>query len=410
MNNFVRIYPNEKAALRIALTFICLMVLSQVVSAQNTYAAYLDLSYVDDGNVAHKLDLYVPNGATAPIPLIVFIHGGGWQSGDKQLGPNSYPLRYARNGYAVASINYRLSSEAIFPAQIYDCKAAIRWLRANAAEYNLDATRIGAWGPSAGGHLASLLGTSNDVTNLEGTVGGNTQFSSRVQAVVDWYGVIDFLQQDALLTQNGCPNPNHNSPNSPESRLMGCAIQTCPEAVQTANPMTYVTPDDPPFFIEHGTADCTSAPGQSQIFQTLFQSVGHDSSFISLQGEGHGGPQFLTESNLALIDAFWNAKLRQPVNPLINSLKVYRKSAEVNYFRPGALGSLYRISVFGVNFQPDTKVLINGIEKGISFKNANEIIIYGLIGRIPSSGEIKIQTRNSNGRFSNVLRTEIRSE
>lgn len=238
MKNFVRICPNGKTALKIVLSFICLVVLSQIVSAQNTYATYPDLSYVNDGNNAHKLDLYVPNGAASPVPLIVFIHGGGWQSGDKQLGPNSYPLRYARSGYAVASINYRLSDEAIFPAQIYDTKAAIRWLRANAAQYNLDATRIGAWGPSAGGHLASLLGTSNDVTDLEGTLGGNTQHSSRVQAVVDWYGPIDFLRQTALLTQNGCPNPNHDSSDSPESRLMGCAIQTCPDAVRRANPMT----------------------------------------------------------------------------------------------------------------------------------------------------------------------------
>lgn len=410
MKNFVRIRPNGKTLLKFALSFVCLAVLSQAVSAQNTYTTYLDLSYVDDGNPAHKLELYVPSGASSPVPLIVFIHGGGWQDGDKQLGPNSYPLRYARNGYAVASINYRLSDEAIFPAQIYDCKAAIRWLRANAARYNLDATRFGAWGPSAGGHLASLVGTSNDVADLEGTLGGNLQFSSRVQAVVDWYGVIDFLQQDALLAQNGCPNRNHNAPDSPESRLMGCAIQSCPDAVRRASPITYVTPDDPPFFIEHGTADCTSAPGQSQIFQTLFQSVGHDSSLTVLQGAGHGGPQFLTESNLALVDAFLNDKLKLPVNPLVNSIKVYRKSAEVSYFRPGALGRLYRISVFGANFQPDTKVLINGVERGVSFINANEVIVYGLMGRIPSSGEMKIQIRNSNGRFSNVLRTEVRSE
>jgi acetyl esterase/lipase len=350
MNNFVAVLFSEKTILKIALSLVFLALLSQIAAAQNTYATHTNLSYVDDGNVSHKLDLYVPNGAASPVPLIVWIHGGGWQSGDKQLGQNSHPLRYARMDYAVASINYRLSGEAIFPAQIYVCKAAVRWLRANAAKYNLDPTRFGAWGQSAGAHLASLLGTSNAVTDLEGNIDGNLQHSSRVQAVVDWYAPLDFLQQDVLLAQNGCPNPNHNSPDSPESRLMGCAIQTCPDAVRRANPMTYLTTDDPPFFIEHGTADCTAAPGHSRIFQNLLQSAGHDSILVFLQDEGHGGPQFTAESNLALVDAFWNAKLRQPVNPLANSIKVYRKSLKLNYFRAGSLGSLYRIFVFGVNF------------------------------------------------------------
>jgi hypothetical protein len=191
---------------------------------------------------------------------------------------------------------------------------------------------------------------------------------------------------------------------------MGCPIQSCPDAVRRANPMTYLTPDDPPFFIEHGTADCTSAPGHSQIFQNLLQSIGHDSSLTILQGAGHGGPQFTAESNLVLVDAFWNVKLKQSVNPLINSIKIYRKSSEVNHFRAGSLGSLYRIFVVGINLQADAKVLINGVEKGFSLKNGNEIVIYGLKGRIHPSGEIEIQIRNSNGRFSNVLRTVIRWE
>lgn len=410
MNNFFAVLSGKKTALKIVLLFVCLVFSSQIVAAQNTYTTYPNLSYVDDGNVRHKLDLYVPNNTTSPVPLIVWIHGGGWQSGDKQLGPNSHPLRYARMGYAVASINYRLSDEAIFPAQIYDCKAAIRWLRANAAQYNLDASRFGVWGQSAGGHLASLVGTSNDVPDLEGTLGGNLQHSSRVQAVVDWYGPIDFLQQTALLTENGCPNPNHDSPDSPESRLIGCAIQTCPDAVRRANPMTYLTVDDPPFFIEHGTADCVSAPGQSRIFQNFLQSAGHDSSLTILQGAAHGGPQFTAESNLVLVDAFWNGKLRQPITPLINGVKVYRKNLEVNRFRPGTLGSLYRISVFGINLQADSKVFINGIEKLASFVNANEIVVRGLPGKISSPAKIIIQIRNSNGRFSNVWSSAARSQ
>ena len=172
--------------------------------------------------------------------------------------------------------------------------------------------------------------------------------------------------------------------------------------------MTYITKDDPPFFIEHGTADCTVPPGQSQIFQTLFQNVGHDSSLTFLQSAGHGGALFVTEPNMLLVDAFWNAKLRQPINPLIKSIKVYRKNAEVNHFRAGSLGSLYRIAVLGINLQADSRVLINGIEKGASFVNEGEIVVYGLRGKIPSAGEMSIQIRNSNGRFSNVSKIEIR--
>jgi acetyl esterase/lipase len=411
MNIFDAAPLKGEVFLKIALMFICfLFVVPQSVRAQ-TFTTFSNLSYVNDGNVRHRLDLYVPNGATGPVPLIIWIHGGGWQSGDKSLNPNGHQLRYARSGYAVASLNYRLSGEAIFPAQIHDCKAAIRWLRANAAQYNLDVGRFGVWGSSAGGHLAALVGTSNDVAEMEGTVGGNLQASSRVHAVVDWYGPTDLLQMDTQLkAQPNCGTGNHDSPTSPESLLIGCPIQTCPQAVQRANPLTYATPDDPPFFIEHGTADCTVPMGQSQILQNLLQTGGHDTSLTLIEDEGHGGPLFVTESNMQLVDAFWNAKLRQTVNPLINSVKIYRKNAETGFFRAGSQASLYRIAVAGTNFQADTKILINGLEKSAAFLSGTELVVGGLPGRIPASGVVSIQIRNSNGRFSNVARAEIRAE
>ena len=409
MKNFTGISVGRTYAARLTFLSVCLISLSHFVSAQ-TYTTFPNLAYANDGNTRHLLDLYVPDGSTSPVPLIIWIHGGGWQAGDKSLGSNSFQLRLARDGYAVASINYRLSGEAIFPAQINDCKAAIRWLRANAAQYNLDPTRIGVWGSSAGGHLAALVGTSNDVTDLEGTVGGNLQYSSRVQAVGDWYGPTDFLQMDVQAGQAGCIGSNHNSANSPESRLLGCSIQTCPQAVQRANPMTYATRDDPPFFIQHGLVDCTVPPGQSQIFQNLLQSIELDTSLTLFDATGHGGAAFTSTTNLAFTDAFWNTKLKQSVNPLVNSIKIYRKSAEVGFFRVGSLGSLYRIAVSGTNFQADTKVLINGIEKAVSFTNSNEVIVHGMVGRIPASGGIRVQLRNSNGRYSNVISSEIRAE
>ena len=151
--------------------------------------AHRDLVYVGNGHERHKLDLFVPEKADGPLPLIIWVHGGGWQNGSKDGCP---PLRdgYTERGYAVASINYRLSGHAVFPAQIEDCKAAIRWLRAHAKEYNLDPQRFGVWGSSAGGHLVALIGTSGDVKEFD--VGANLDQSSRVQAVCDYYGPTDF--------------------------------------------------------------------------------------------------------------------------------------------------------------------------------------------------------------------------
>src|SRR5262249_12628746 len=145
-----------------------------------------DLPYVTGGHQRQTLDLYLPS-AEQPVPLIIWIHGGAWRVGSKE---DDLPLDYLAQGCAVASINYRLSQHALFPAQIEDCKAAVRWLRANATRFKLDPQRFGAWGPSAGGHLAALLGTTGAVRAFE--VGANLVVSSRVQAVVDYFGPTDF--------------------------------------------------------------------------------------------------------------------------------------------------------------------------------------------------------------------------
>ena len=175
------------------------------------------------GHERQKLDLYLPEKADGPLPVIVWVHGGGWLAGSKDGGGPALP--FVGKGYAVAAINYRLSQHAKFPAQIEDCKAAIRWLRANAKTYNLDPDHIGVWGASAGGHLVALLGTSGDVKELEGKE-GNTDQSSRVQAVVDWFGPTD-------LTKMG---GSHDQPNSPEARLFGGPVQENKEKAATSQP------------------------------------------------------------------------------------------------------------------------------------------------------------------------------
>lgn len=329
---------------------------TQSQGQQGTFSTLRDLSYAANELASNKLDLYLPNGASEPTPLIVWIHGGGWSSGDKTLGQNSFQLQFARNGFAVASINYRLSGEAIFPAQIHDCKAAIRWLRANSAQYNIDPLRIGVWGSSAGGHLAALLGSSNDVVEMEGTIGANPMYSSRVQAVVDWYGPTDFLQMDTqALNESNCQSSSHNSANSAESRLVGCPIQTCPDAVQRANPLTYLSDDDPPFLIQHGTADCTVSSGQSRILFELMQASNHTAAYFLLNGAGHGGTQFSSSTNVEIVAEFLNTSLRlRNTAPAVLTGRILSPSglavrnAKVTLLDPQGVSRSVTTSSFGV--------------------------------------------------------------
>ena len=259
-------------------------------------AAYASVS------AAQKLDLYVPAGA-GPFPLVIDIHGGGFMMGDK-ANPDSADALLAA-GFAVASINYRLSGEAKAPAQIQDAKAAVRWLRANAAKYKLDPQRFASFGQSAGGNLAALLGTSCGAPALEGPELGNAEQSSCVQAVVDWFGPTDFLQMDAQFAGTACP-VNHNEANSPESVLIGASIQTRPEASKLMNPVAYVSAKAPPFLIQHGTADCNVPPQQGKLLaDALTPLIGADKvTYTLIPGAGHGGSQFSSADNLKIVMDF----------------------------------------------------------------------------------------------------------
>lgn len=270
-----------------------------------------DLAYATLSS-AQKLDLYIPTSGSGPFPVVIMVHGGGFMMGDKADGAGLTGVdQLLAAGYAVASINYRLSSEAIYPAQIFDAKAAVRFLRANAAQYNLNPDKFGAWGASAGGNLVALLGTTCGVAELEGAELGNADQSSCVQAVVDWFGPIDFLKMDEQFAGTSCPQ-THDAANSPESMLVGAEIQAVPELVQTTNPMNYITADDAPFFIENGTADCNIPPIQNKnLADALSAVIGAENvTYISLEGAGHGGSQFATAENLALVIAFLDQNLK----------------------------------------------------------------------------------------------------
>lgn len=241
--------------------------------------AHRDLEYVRDGHPRQRLDLYLPPGE-GPWPLLVYIHGGAFRMGDKGDGP---PLEYLDEGYALAALNYRLSQHAVFPAQIQDCKAAVRWLRAHAGEYGLDPERFAVGGTSAGGHLAAMLGTTGHVRDFD--VGHHLDRSSRVRAVVDYFGPTDFLQMDAHRLPGGM---THDGPDSPESRLVGGPIQENPEKVARANPINYVSSDAPPFLIVHGDQDLLVPHHQSVLLARALEAAGVPVTLYTVEGGGHG--------------------------------------------------------------------------------------------------------------------------
>ncbi len=198
-------------------------------------AVLTDLAYAGD-SPSQKLDLYLPAAGEAPYPVILAIHGGGFISGDKADGQITPVLEALRRGYAVAGVNYRLSGEATFPAAINDVKAAIRWLRAHAGEYQLDPSRFAAWGQSAGGNLAALAGTSGDLPALRGPHPANAGQSDRLQAVVDWYGPISFLRTDRDFRAAGFERPSAAGPRSFLSQYLGAPLAEVPGKVKASRP------------------------------------------------------------------------------------------------------------------------------------------------------------------------------
>lgn len=244
-----------------------------------------DLPYASASS-AQKLDLLLPNAPSQkPFPLVVFIHGGGWKSGDKST-TQSMLQRVMGSNYAGATLNYRLTGEAIWPAQIHDVKAALRWLHAHGREYGYNPDRMAVWGTSAGGHLAAMLGTTNGVEALEGAEGEHTAESSSVSCAVSFFGPTDLLSMP--LYPSGT---DHTASDSPESRLLGGPIPDLPERAREASPSTWVDAEDVPFFIAHGDKD-TSVPYQQSVLLTRkLREVGVSTHFVKVIGAGHNLPQ-----------------------------------------------------------------------------------------------------------------------
>ena len=281
---------------------IWMLILFPLFLAGLTAQAQKNIVYAETASGPQLLDLYLPANTKSPVPLIIWIHGGGWKNGSKE---NCLPVRmgFTDRGYAVASINYRLTGEASFPAQIEDCKEAVRWLRAHAGEYGLDAGHFGVWGSSAGGHLVALLGTSGDVSAFD--KGENLNISSRVQAVCDYYGPSDFY------TMGSAPGfERHARADSPESALLGGPVSEKPETAKAASPVSHVTPDDPPFLIVHGDADRVVPPDQSHRMDAALRKAGVKTELVILPGAGHGGPAFASSEMTDKVAAFFDSHLK----------------------------------------------------------------------------------------------------
>lgn len=301
-----------------AVLTLCAFVAGSEARAQNAapqrpklpkgFVAKYDVKYVPDGDEAQALDIYYPETPSdKPLPLLVWVHGGGWQGGSKSQMPY---LNQLQRGYVVASVEYRFSQKARFPAQIQDCQAAIRWLRANANKYSIDPTKIGVGGASAGGHLVALLGTSGG-KNAFPKIGGYVDQSDRVQAVCDIFGPTDFWT--VIKQAEADPNVKNVfkwNNGDPYSLLIDAKLGEDKEKCDAVSPVQYVSADNPPFLILHGDHDALVPYAQSVELEELLKKAGVEVTLQRLPGAGHGGPAFTLPAIAKLANAFFDKHLK----------------------------------------------------------------------------------------------------
>lgn len=283
-----------------------IIILSGIIISQSLFAQgqtetnandiaqqWLNINYAGDELTGHLLDIYLPAKGEAPYPVVVTVAGSAFFSNNSKQQAFSIGKILLKHGFAIVAANHRSSREAIFPAHVNDLKGVVRFLKANASKYGLDTSFVGIAGNSSGGNLAAMMGTSGGVKNyavgektvsIEGDVGGNTTKSSRVDAVVDWYGPTAFEKMDSCGSEMV-----HNAPDSPESVYIGGPIQENLELCALANPITYVDKNDPPFLIIHGEADPLVPHCQSILLYNALKKNGVACEMITALGAGHGG-------------------------------------------------------------------------------------------------------------------------
>ncbi|MBE5891212.1 MAG: alpha/beta hydrolase [Lachnospiraceae bacterium] len=266
---------------------------------------YKDIAYQNE-SASQKLDIYLPNKEQSAWPALIYIHGGGFMFGDKQDSHLKPYLQALEHGFAVVSVEYRLSKEAIFPAAVLDVRNAVRYVRKHAAEYHLDATRLIAIGGSAGGNLAAMLGMNVPNGEFPGEEGMNFEENPYVAVAIDQFGPMNFATMDAQARENGISDCIHDEANSPESMYIGGEIQSNLDLVRKANPATYISENTAPFLIFHGTKDVMVPFMQSVVFAgELLEKVNPNSvEFIPVADAGHDDPKIFTEENMNQIYSF----------------------------------------------------------------------------------------------------------
>ena len=290
---------------------------------------FTDIAYATKSET-QKLDIYLPNEGKSPFPVIIAFHGGGFYEGNKSIEHIASGLPGLNHGYAVVTVDYRLSGEAKFPAAINDVKAAIRFIKVNAAQYNLNPNKIALWGTSAGGNLAALAGTTGGTNKCYDTSLGNANVSDNVTAVVDWYGPTNFCVIDKQFKESGIREQIqgvqiYGTEGSFLSKYLGQNISTVPDLCKQSDPTTYITSKCPPFLIQHGTLDSMiptqqsidladairKKVGQDKVTLTLLNGAGHGGIPINLlNGTHHYGYPFGTTENMDTVFAFLNKYMK----------------------------------------------------------------------------------------------------
>ena len=283
--------------------WFCLLSVALVITvhAADDVKISADIEYARVGEHSLKLDLYVPTNAKSP-PVVVWVHGGAWRGGSKS-NPSILPL--TQSGYAVASVDYRLSPVAKFPAQIHDIKAAIRFLRATTIQHGISTHRLGISGGSAGGHLAALVGLSNGVKALEGTVGGHPEQSSDVHAIAVFYGASNLT---TILSQSTPHGVNMRTPAL--ELLLGGLPDSKPDLARLASPVFHVDPRDPPLLWYHGDQDPQMPINQAHEIVGAYKKQGLTATFEVVYGGAHGGRLFYTPEQMQQVAEFLHRSLR----------------------------------------------------------------------------------------------------